>query len=431
MVNYINRLREKKLIDLLRNVTVVQIVVVLLVLLLPSIILARVNPNKGGGKKDTTIDNVPKIYELTPQSGPVGTEITIIGIGFTNDNAIKIKGKILLSGLPSSDDGTKIEFTLPQDTPCKPPGACPIKVIVSNKQGESNAFPFKVTHDSLPTASPTPTNSPSPTPTPTVAPTPTPLPTATPIPTPSDSSTPEPIATPIPTATPIPITDITVSGRLVNEFTGEPILGARFYSGGIIDLPSDPLLTNSNGEFTISTNVEEMTVTPYGGMWAMYTPSNSCSFYAVSLSVNRYPGNPNWSIKHPDGSVLVRYGSNISSSAVYFPIIDSLDKTFLDVGDLPVRPATTIQITSDIEVSYRTEAQDTSVYFIGNGNSFYKTFHADSSRIIPFNMPMRIRLADSDGNLYYSPYFTVDMAQGCDSSISLDFSNGAFTITQQ
>lgn len=94
----------------------------------------------------------PKIKEVSPQSGPLGSNITLTGNGFTEkDNAIFIRGKVVLRGIASPDTGT-IVFHLPATVPCRlvddandnsKGSACPFKVV--NAHGISNAKPFKIT----------------------------------------------------------------------------------------------------------------------------------------------------------------------------------------------------------------------------------------------------------------------------------------------
>lgn len=126
----------------------------------------------------------PHIQDVSPDYGSSGITVTITGTGFTPvNNAIFVRGKTVVTGLPSDDAGTVIRFVLPAEIPCpvwsseeseskkpQPKKACPIKVI--NTNGISNARPFKLVMDAP--AEPPPEPSPVPTPPP---PPPPPLPT--------------------------------------------------------------------------------------------------------------------------------------------------------------------------------------------------------------------------------------------------------------
>jgi hypothetical protein len=62
--------------------------------------------------------SAPSITSLTPSSGPVGTQVTIFGSGFTSDNGIEfgIDGAL---HAPSHQNGTVLYFTVPESIgPC-------------------------------------------------------------------------------------------------------------------------------------------------------------------------------------------------------------------------------------------------------------------------------------------------------------------------
>jgi len=150
MINKFKKYGSLKVVDVLRVISVFDLLLILLIIFVPVAVFAAKGGNRKPPKDDTQTQTSPvKIYDIDPASGPVGTNITINGSGFTTDNSIVIKGKTIASGI-SSPDGTTINFVLPPEAPCKPPKACPLKVYVSNNKGISNAVPFKVTHDVLP-----------------------------------------------------------------------------------------------------------------------------------------------------------------------------------------------------------------------------------------------------------------------------------------
>lgn len=109
----------------------------------------------------------PKIQDISPDYGSSGVTVTITGTGFTPaNNAIFVRGKTVVTGLPSDDAGTVIRFVLPAEMPCpiwssdetkkpQPKKACPVKVI--NTNGISNAKPFKMVMDAPAEPPPEPT----------------------------------------------------------------------------------------------------------------------------------------------------------------------------------------------------------------------------------------------------------------------------------
>ncbi len=94
-----------------------------------------------------------RVYALSPQSGPVGTSVTITGFGFTNDNAIHfgdrvilhvaVKSAIGIACTPNPNCRGGIRQTLAFPIPDAPPG--PYRVWVENSHGNSNAATFTVT----------------------------------------------------------------------------------------------------------------------------------------------------------------------------------------------------------------------------------------------------------------------------------------------
>ncbi len=99
----------------------------------------------------------PSITSLAPNSGPVGTQVTITGAGFSpTGNAVHFGdgGRI---DLPSTNRGTIIVYTVPAATgPCEPPKMCAVasqpvvpgtyRISVSSAEGRSsNVVSFTAT----------------------------------------------------------------------------------------------------------------------------------------------------------------------------------------------------------------------------------------------------------------------------------------------
>jgi hypothetical protein len=107
-----------------------------------------------GALFERTEADIPFIASLDPNSGPVGTAITILGKGFTSrNNNIRFQGaRDFLADSPvSSESGTTLHFIV---TPCpsREP-KCPTffvdpgsySVVVINANGKSNEGRFTVT----------------------------------------------------------------------------------------------------------------------------------------------------------------------------------------------------------------------------------------------------------------------------------------------
>jgi hypothetical protein len=106
---------------------------------------------------NTVTPSTPVISNLSPVSGPIGTQVSITGSGFTaTGNSIGLKGYTAASNLTSSD-GKSLQFTIPATLApnCSSGVACPqfilqvtagdYSVTVINANGISNLQTFTVT----------------------------------------------------------------------------------------------------------------------------------------------------------------------------------------------------------------------------------------------------------------------------------------------
>jgi len=82
----------------------------------------------------------PKIESFTPGNGPVGTEVTITGGGFTGVTEVRIGNKRATT-VPSKSSDTQLTVTVPQD-------ASDGKIWVTNSAGQqiTSTYDFNVTH---------------------------------------------------------------------------------------------------------------------------------------------------------------------------------------------------------------------------------------------------------------------------------------------
>lgn len=101
--------------------------------------------------------NTPVISNLSPSSGPVGTQVTITGSGFTaTGNTIQFDIYSFIN-VPATNNGSSLTFYVPSTlyyNNCQPGNVCPniarmttvgdYAVSVSNNNGTSNAMTFTV-----------------------------------------------------------------------------------------------------------------------------------------------------------------------------------------------------------------------------------------------------------------------------------------------
>lgn len=91
-----------------------------------------------------------RIYALSPQSGPAGTAVTVMGFGFTNDNAIRFGNRVVTHVVVKSTFGVSctvapncqggVRQLLVFKVPGEPPGK--YRVSVENSNGKSNELSF-------------------------------------------------------------------------------------------------------------------------------------------------------------------------------------------------------------------------------------------------------------------------------------------------
>ena len=135
-----------------------------IILLSAYIILYTINPDLIKGTftlpgSDNTQDKVnSEISSLNRNSGSVGTEITIQGVGFSpTNNTIKF-GNGYIKNLASNADGTSITFTVPEELDLCPPDVDCTVTPTPTPSGTPNPTPTSstITPDSTPTPSGTP-----------------------------------------------------------------------------------------------------------------------------------------------------------------------------------------------------------------------------------------------------------------------------------
>ncbi|MFK4652847.1 hypothetical protein ABIF97_002781 [Bradyrhizobium japonicum] len=96
---------------------------------------------------------VPTITGLSPESGPIGTLVTLLGSGFTLQNMIHLRGSVesFDVGPLRSDDGVTLQFEVNTCPPYQP--RCPARyltpgpygIAVSNGNGRSQEVRFVLT----------------------------------------------------------------------------------------------------------------------------------------------------------------------------------------------------------------------------------------------------------------------------------------------
>ncbi len=220
---------------------------------------------------------------------------------------------------------------------------------------------------------------------------------------------------------------LTIKGRYVNKFTGNPLANIMLR---LVKSPSETLgdyYTNSNGDFSITMSTADITQS----ISKVIFHFANCYISDNGILIGRYPTTgyltdfPNY----PANSIYVWVNTfDLSKTGKYFAVSSSE----LNVGDVPLWPSTDIAVSSDIPVQMSIEYPEEGR---GGGNILYKTYHY-LSNVVPLSYDARVKLTDSSANIYYSPYKNYGLENGC-APVSLAFSNkqfswsGAQTLTNQ
>jgi len=221
---------------------------------------------------------------------------------------------------------------------------------------------------------------------------------------------------PLPSPSPV-IGQVTIRGRFINYFTREPIAGAFLapnLGGAILPTPS-----NSNGEFTIVTRVDDLEPL-----------KEDNSNYSKAKKVFSFYSSPIYCYLNEWFKIERRGDSSLYVSSEPYDLDRNNYTNYpvngpdVDVGDITMWPAAnTIRVLSDIEVKY-------TIWLLAEGNGFghisYKTEHYNGG-YTAFNSAIRAELEDREGNIYYSPEKIYDRSLGCDKTIILKFFDGVFT----
>jgi len=187
---------------------------------------------------------------LSPQTGPVGTSVSISGTGFVSRTKVQITWDGVAGSMPvatANGRGTfKVTVTIPKaadgahtfavDAMAAPAPKNSKVVVVPTGTLASTVFTLADAPAATPTPTAAPTATPAPTTAPTIAPTPTPtpvpVPAVTPVPTPAPTATPAATVAPTPAPTAAPTVAPTTSGPILVTTNDVTIDGVTISSSG-------------------------------------------------------------------------------------------------------------------------------------------------------------------------------------------------------
>lgn len=212
---------------------------------------------------------------------------------------------------------------------------------------------------------------------------------------------------PEPEPEPIPeLPEVTVSGQFINAVTKEPLSGVRIWDPAV-GIGSALDESNAAGEFSFVSDTTQ--VTQSNTLYTSY--ATGCYFQNWGFtSFNR----------NPDDSLRLK--------AILFDfvpgdlLINPLMTADVELGTVPLWPATTLVVSSDVPVKVSVAYPEEDKVL---GNSQLQTVHKIWNAM-PLEHPTSVRLIDESGAVYNSPEMTLPIGNGC-SAASLTFANGEFS----
>ena len=102
--------------------------------------------------------------------------------------------------------------------------------------------------------------------------------------------------------------------------------------------------------------------------------------------------------------------------------INPLMSADIEIGEVPLWPATTLFLRSDVPVQVSVSYPEENKVL---GNSQFQTEHKVWNAI-PLEHSTVVSVTDQNGVMYYSPEVTLPVSNGCDAAI-LNFANGELT----
>src|SRR3989338_10679109 len=198
------------------------------------------------------------------------------------------------------------------------------------------------------------------------------------------------------------VSGLIIKGRLIDKFTLKPVANVAIFLGtSTTGQALNPVYTNANGEFAITTDTD-------------ITASKMF---------------PYWPKCYQQGFFLLekKFGGSLNVRLYLFDLVKE-DKSFavtgseVNLGDIPLWPAVDIAVNSDKAVKMNIEYPEEGRSY---GNSNYKTSHY-LSNVVPLAYNARAQLKDQSGNTYYSPYKTYGLENGC-APVTLDFFGKQFS----
>jgi hypothetical protein len=235
------------------------------------------------------------------------------------------------------------------------------------------------------------------------------------------------------------IEEITIKGRYIDKFTGNPIANMGYSVSYFSIINSQYLPSNENGEFMIETTLADMTPGDYtrdfddsyrGSPYD--TGRRSWGYWSgkdLNLSLKR--NNVIHLFKHSDGSATVELDNFDLERNKVFPVTGPV----VDVGDIPVWRAVDLKVYSDKKVTarlyYPEEAYDGREgdgRFAAHGQyqDRFQNQHSFGGPLFVVGHPTTVKLTDEQGTVYIPDPITLDTDCNTSTQVYLWFFNDEF-----
>mgnify|MGYP001620067233 CR=1 FL=1 len=201
---------------------------------------------------------------------------------------------------------------------------------------------------------------------------------------------------------------VMVQGRFIDRFTRAPLanisLGSYDSSGAYTYSP-----VNANGEFTLTSTI--------AGIAEGHAKSLFAAWPACYIS---------------QGAGVANFVDAIYSTLPKFDLIPgNMQKQvwgpLVNFGDIEFWPAVTLNISSDVTGSYSIEYPEEGT---GAGSLLSANVNTSLANVIPLDYNVRVKIINSNGVSFYSPYIKLSLSHGC-KPITLRFLGGQFTWETQ
>lgn len=199
---------------------------------------------------------------------------------------------------------------------------------------------------------------------------------------------------------------VTLSGTFVNGVSGEPVADVSIWDP---EVGMDTVIAESSDTGDFSFDVDTTGI----------TESNP---HETGFSTGCYIQNWNLTEISRNDNDSLRLAATLFDFEPGDLVVDPLTEAELAMGDIPLWPATTLLLASDVPVQVRIAYAEEDKML---ENTSFQTEHKIWNAI-PLEQTTTVELTDQNGTVHESPELTLPFSNGC-TAATLEFANGEFT----